>query len=113
MPSPYRRGPPERGLPRSAHHGGRTTLAHKKKIERRIEQELERLYRSRYATVMYSHVPYKDAQGAGIIQQEILAELMEHYRTPEELDIEHARRLIEQKLTPFYRARHIDIEEAL
>ena len=92
---------------------GDATFLLKKKIERRIEQELETLYRSRYATVMYSHVPYKDAQDAGIIQQEILAELMEHYRTPEELDIEHARRLIEQKLTPFYRARHIDIEEAL
>lgn len=85
----------------------------RKKVERRIEQEFEELYRSRYATIMYSHVPYRDAFDAGKIQQEILDELLLDVQRPEDLDLEQARHLIAQKLTPFYEARKINIGDAL
>ena len=81
----------------------------KKKVEHRIEQELGHLYRSRYATVVYSHIPYKFAQDAGVIQQRILHQLTRGISSPEEVDMAHAEALIREELTPFYEARDIDL----
>ncbi len=85
----------------------------KKKVEHKLEQELDTIYRSRYATVMYSHVPYKIAQDAGLIQQDILDTLLHDISSPDELDINKAKALIEQKLTPFYQKHNVNIDKAL
>lgn len=81
----------------------------RKKIERRIEQELGHLYRSRYATVMYSPIPYSVAFQAGHLQERLLAELMEGINAPDELDLERAKTLIEQRLSPFYAQHQVDL----
>ncbi|MEC9399938.1 MAG: NAD(P)/FAD-dependent oxidoreductase [Myxococcota bacterium] len=81
----------------------------RKKVEHRIEVEYPELYRSRYATVMYSAIPYKFALDAGEIQRRILTELTEDIDSAEELDMERARQMIEQELTPFYQKREIDL----
>lgn len=81
----------------------------RKQIERRIEQHMSQLYRSRYATVVYSRVPYRDARDAGRIQSRILEKLMEGITDAEQVDLDEARALIEQRLTPFYEERGVDI----
>lgn len=73
----------------------------RKKIEHQLEVDFPTLYRSRYAMVTYTQIPYHLCQKAGEIQNEILDELCHNISSPEELDVEHAKTLIEQKLTPF------------
>lgn len=80
-----------------------------KAIERRIEQEHGDIYRSRYATVMYSHNPYRVAFDAGIIQSKLLKELAEGVSTPDEVDLEEAATLIEKRLVPFYEQHDVDL----
>ena len=84
-----------------------------KQLERMLETELGDQYRSRYATVMYSLTPYRDALEAGAIQHAILQELLHDMSgTPiqaEQVDLAHAKQLIAQKLTPFYVERRIDL----
>ncbi len=81
----------------------------RKKFELRLERELTHLYRSRYATVMYSSNAYKAAFDAGRIQDRILAKLMAEYDTPEEMDLARAESLINAELTPFYREHEVDL----
>lgn len=88
---------------------GDAQFLRRKKIERRLEQELPGLYRSRYATVMYSTNSYKDAFDAGVIQQHILDILVQETADPKTLDIRRARALIEEKLTPFYCMRRMNL----
>ena len=81
----------------------------RKQLERRIERELGHLYRSRYATVMYSANPYKVAQEAGRIQDAILAELTQGLSDADALDMERARALITERLSPFYAEHAVDL----
>ena len=81
----------------------------KKQIEHRIENAFPELYRSRYATVMYSAIPYKFALDAGEIQRRILTELSEEVDSAEDLDLDLAKAMITQELTPFYEKRDIDL----
>lgn len=80
-----------------------------KAIEHRIEQEHADIYRSRYATVMYSYNPYSVAFEAGRIQSKILAELARDVTDAEQVDLERAVALIEERLTPFYEAHDVDL----
>jgi kynurenine 3-monooxygenase len=82
----------------------------KKAIEHRIEQEMPQLYRSRYATVMYSYNDYRDAYDAGEIQAEILEELAADVDRAEDVDLGKARALILERLTPFYDERDVELE---
>ncbi len=80
-----------------------------KAIERRIEAEHADIYRSRYATVMYSHNPYRVAYDAGAIQAGILAELAEGVQRAEDVDLDAAVALIAERLTPFYDRTGVDL----
>lgn len=81
----------------------------RKAIERRIERERPDLYRSRYATVMYSTNPYAAALRAGEVQSEILQELAQGVTSADEVDLYQAWELIAQRLTPTYLAEEIDL----
>ena len=81
----------------------------KKQVERRIEQAMPDLYRSRYATVMYSHNPYRVAFDAGKIQQGIFDTLLLGVERPEEVDLDRAADLIRRDLTPFYERHDVDL----
>lgn len=81
----------------------------KKAIEREIEQHHADIYRSRYATVMYSHNPYRVAFEAGKIQAEILAELAEGVATSADVDLDQAAALIRERLVPFYEKHRVDL----
>ncbi|WP_222615294.1 FAD-dependent oxidoreductase [Persicimonas caeni] len=81
----------------------------KKAVEHRLENEFTDIYRSRYAMVMYSYIPYSVAYSLGEVQQEILEELCADIERPEDADMEHARELIEQKLVPLYDQHDVDL----
>lgn len=82
----------------------------KKAIEHRIEQVHDDVYRSRYATVMYSYNPYRLAYQAGEIQSEILDELATGVDDASEVDLDLARSLIEDRLVPFYERHGVDLD---
>lgn len=81
----------------------------KKAIEQRLEQEYPDLYRSRYATVMYSYNGYRAAYEAGKIQSTILDELARDAASADDVDLDVARQLIDRKLTPFYREHDVEL----
>ncbi|MCB0341584.1 MAG: FAD-dependent monooxygenase [Pseudobdellovibrionaceae bacterium] len=66
----------------------------RKKVERRLEQELPELYRTRYAMVTYTLVPYAEAKSKGIEQNKILDQLCANINDPSQLDIEAAKQLL-------------------
>jgi kynurenine 3-monooxygenase len=82
----------------------------KKRVEARVEQALAPRYRTRYACVVYSGIPYHKAQELGRINERILNELCEGISTPEEADLERAAALVAEHLTPFVEAEGLDLE---
>jgi kynurenine 3-monooxygenase len=82
----------------------------RKAVEHRLEVEFPLEYRSRYSMVMYSHIPYRTAQEAGEVEQSILDELCRDLRSADELDIDRARRLVHERLTPLLRDRGVSLE---
>lgn len=73
----------------------------KKQIEHKIENAFPKTYRSRYAMVVYSLIPYRLCQQAGPIQNEILEELARDINNAEELDLKKAESLIASRFKPF------------
>lgn len=82
----------------------------KKKVERRIEQTMPHLYRSRYATVMYSDNPYRVAFEAGKIQQDIFDTLLLGVDSPDDVDMARAETLIRRDLSPFYERHNVNLD---
>jgi len=79
----------------------------RKAVEHRLEQEMPDRYRSRYALVMYTHVPFRVAQEAGEIQRGILDILCAGIDDPEAADLDRARALIGERLEPLFRAHGV------
>jgi len=79
----------------------------KKAVERIIEQKFPNRYRSRYAMVMYTSVPYRIAQAAGKIQAEILEILCRGIERAEDIDLNLCEELIARKLTPYLLANNV------
>jgi kynurenine 3-monooxygenase len=82
----------------------------RKAVEHRLEVEIPREYRSRYSMVMYSHIPYRTAQEAGELQQSILDALCRDLRSADQLDLDRARRLVRDRLTPLLRDRGVSLD---
>ncbi len=73
----------------------------KKKVEQLLENKWPTQYRSRYALVVYTLVPYYKALAAGHIQNEILDDLCKDIDSPEDVDLDKAKTLIDARLTPY------------
>lgn len=82
----------------------------KKQVERRIEQAMPHLYRSRYATVMYSDNPYRVALEAGKIQQDIFETLLLGVDDASDVDMTRAETLIRRELSPFYERHQVNLD---
>ncbi len=80
---------------------GQADFQLKKKIEARIEREWPQLYRSRYGMITYTLTPYKLAEEAGRIQNEILDELARTATADGGFDRAKAHDLLENRLKPF------------
>ncbi len=71
-----------------------------KAVEKILEKKFPGRYISRYSLVTFSNVPYRLAQQAGTICDEILAELVSGIESAEDVDLQLAERLIDQRLAP-------------
>ncbi len=71
-----------------------------KAVEKILEKKFPGAYISRYSLVTFSNVPYKTAQEAGIICDEILLDLCFGLQSAEDVDLERAEILITSKLAP-------------
>jgi kynurenine 3-monooxygenase len=76
-----------------------------KGVEKLLQNKFPGRYISRYSLVTFSNVPYVVAYEAGTITDEILGELCSSIKSPEEVDLVKAEKLIDQKLAPLL-ARH-------
>ncbi len=72
----------------------------RKQVEALLEREMPEVYRTRYAMVMYSSIPYRVAKEAGVVQRGILDELCRGLERAEDFDRTRARALIAERLTP-------------
>ena len=82
----------------------------RKKVQKRLEGALAPRYRSRYAMVVYSSIPYHLAQQAGAIEAEILDELCAGIEDPEQVDLARAEELVAAKLAPFVSEHGLDLD---
>ena len=89
---------------------GHAAFLLQKEVEHRLEQEMPDEYRSRYSMVMYSHIPFRTAMEAGKIQQSILEELCSGLDAADRIDLDRARRLIRERLTPFLAQRGVSLD---
>ncbi len=81
----------------------------RKKVEMKIEQSFPSKYRSRYGMVTYTLIPYYKALEAGIIQDEILNAVIGNTLKLEEIDLELAEKLIDQKLVPWFEKNNLTV----
>ncbi len=77
----------------------------RKAVERKLERTWPDDYKSRYALVTYSLVPYAVAHRAGQIQDAILDELTVGITKPDEIDMDRAHALIQARLVPYLRQK--------
>lgn len=79
-------------------HVGSPQFLLKKEIEHRLEKKYPDRYRSRYTTVMFTHIPYATAKERGVIQAEILNEVCQGASSPDEVDLESLIQRMESRL---------------
>jgi kynurenine 3-monooxygenase len=76
-----------------------------KAVEKILEKKFPGRYVSRYSLVTFSNVPYKLAQEAGIVCDDILAELVSGIEKADDVDLERAEKLVDEKLAPMLSKR--------
>ncbi len=81
-----------------------------KKIEARIENEMPDIYRSRYGMIAYTLIPYALAREAGQIQERLLHQLCDELEPEKDLNMDMAKRLVEQEFVPYLRTNNISVE---
>lgn len=72
----------------------------RKKVENLLEQKFPHQFKSRYGLITYTRVPYSIAQRAGLVQNEIIEELLGPSRSLEKIPWEKAKSLIREKWRP-------------
>ncbi len=78
-----------------------------KSVEALLGRTFPTLYLSRYSMVTHTLIPYRWALAAGEIQQAILRELCEGIERAEQVDLQRAEALLQQKMLPFWQAHQI------
>eukprot|EP00457_Paulinella_chromatophora_P003794 gb/GEZN01003802.1/.p1 GENE.gb/GEZN01003802.1/~~gb/GEZN01003802.1/.p1 ORF type:complete len:506 (-),score=85.70 gb/GEZN01003802.1/:576-2060(-) len=82
-----------------------------KQLEVRIAKALPTIYCSRYVMVTHCLIPYQLCLQVGKIQEEILIALTpSEVTSPEQVSMDQAKRLVEEKLVPFLRKANISAE---
>ncbi len=79
----------------------------RKGVDSALEKKFPAKYRTRYALVAYTLVPYAVALEAGTIQEKILSELCKGLKSPDGLDFVKAEALIDGQLVPFWKERGV------
>ena len=80
---------------------------HDDQVDGQLEKRFPRKYRTRYAMVAYSLVPYRVALEAGPLQETLLTRLCAKISRPEDVDYGQAEKFIDETLVPFWKARGV------
>lgn len=83
---------------------GRPSFLIEKSVEAILQKHFPGQYISRYSLVTFSGVPYTAAYKIGLAQNKILKTLCEKIQSPEEVDLQKAKLLIDTHLKPLLRA---------
>jgi kynurenine 3-monooxygenase len=78
-----------------------------KAVEHILQEKFPDRYVPRYSLVTFSRVSYKFAYDVGVVQARILAELCHNLARPEDVDLQKAEQLINERLDQF-RIEHAD-----
>ncbi len=82
----------------------------RKKVENKLETAYPKKFRSRYGLVTYTLIPYDKVKEIGLIQDEVLDELCRGMTSPDEVNLSHAEKLIDQKISPWFKAQGLTPE---
>ncbi len=82
----------------------------RKKIEALLEKEFPDIYKSRYAMVTYTLIPYYITQRVGLIQDKILNSLISEVSSVEEVSLEKAKHLLHLELVPFIKSHNLNFD---
>lgn len=82
----------------------------RKKVENKLEKTFPGEFRSRYGLVTYTLIPYHLVKEVGRIQDEVLDTLCENLNDVEELNLEEAHKLIQEKISPWFAKRGLSPE---
>lgn len=85
----------------------------RRKVASLLEKSYPTQFRTRYAMVMYSSIPYAAALEAGHAQTRLLDALCEGLTSPDHLDLQQARRLIGELYTPTLTRLGIDLARTM
>lgn len=89
---------------------GDTKFLLRKKVENKLESTFPELFRSRYGLVTYTLIPYHLVKEVGLIQDEVLDELCKNIYQVDELNLELARKLIEEKIVSWFKIKNYSPE---
>jgi len=73
----------------------------RKKVEATLEKKFPQLFKSRYGMVTYTLIPYHLVQQAGLLQDQILSELLKGLESVEDLSFEKSETLLKEIYLPF------------
>ncbi|PIP93000.1 MAG: kynurenine 3-monooxygenase [Bdellovibrio sp. CG12_big_fil_rev_8_21_14_0_65_39_13] len=82
----------------------------RKMVDGLLEKEFSDIYRTRYAMVTYTLVPYSITQQAGLIQNKILDQLCDGKSELSQIDLKEARNLLEKDFMPFLNKNKVKLE---
>ena len=71
----------------------------RKSLEHELERRYPGLFVARYSLVMFHLIPYKDARERGVVQAQMLDELLEGVETLDQVDFDRAGMMINERLT--------------
>ncbi len=74
----------------------------RKKVEHKLETTFPEKFRSRYGLVTYTLIPYHEVKEVGVIQDKVLDELCSGISRVEDLNLDFAKKLIEEKISPWF-----------
>lgn len=85
----------------------------RKAVDATLEKTFPESYRTRYAMVVYTLIPYALAQQAGLIQSDILDQLSAGITDINQLNLDKAKSLLAEKFTPFIEKNKISLDRYL
>jgi kynurenine 3-monooxygenase len=81
----------------------------RKKLESALEQKFPGIFKARYGLITYTLAPYSAAKKAGMVQAEILDELLHGVHSLEEVSWSKAHDMIAKKWVPFVNDCQLDL----
>lgn len=81
----------------------------RKKVELKVENAFPDKFRSRYGLVTYTLNPYHLVKEVGVIQDEVLDQLCNGIKSPDDVDMKLAEKLIDEKIVPWFQKKNLSV----